>query len=71
MCGRYAVYSSPKKIAKIFAIQQSFKVERSYNIAPTENFSTICALEDKELYLIKRCFMNASLRYFPKSICTI
>lgn len=52
MCGRYAVYSNPKEVAKIFAIKQSFNLEMSYNVAPTENVSVICALPDGERVIL-------------------
>lgn len=52
MCGRYAIYSDQKKIANIFAIRQSFDLETSYNVAPTENVSVICELLDGEKVIV-------------------
>lgn len=45
MCGRFALYSNPTELAKIFGISQSYSIETSYNIAPTENVTVICQLD--------------------------
>lgn len=52
MCGRYALYSSSKQIAKVFAIKQTFNLDVSYNVAPTENISVICELPGGERVVV-------------------
>lgn len=46
MCGRYALYSNPATIAKMFSIKQtSFNL--SYNVAPTENISVLVMVDEE------------------------
>ena len=52
MCGRYAVYSSPKEVAKIFGIKQPFHLNQSYNVAPTENISVVVQLGEEERRIV-------------------
>lgn len=52
MCGRYALYSNPQKIAKMFCIKQFLTLELSYNVAPTENISVVCELINSERVIV-------------------
>jgi hypothetical protein len=45
MCGRFALYSSPKKIQSHFATADEVKLEPHYNIAPAQTLAVVRADE--------------------------
>lgn len=41
MCGRYALYTDPRKIAEVFGLEAPVEYHVSYNIAPTQDILCI------------------------------
>lgn len=52
MCGRFALYSNPKEIAKIFGVEVNDPLLVSYNIAPTQLVPVVCGLPERKRALV-------------------
>ena len=41
MCGRFALFTSPEALARLFGVAEAPALEPRYNIAPTQNIAAV------------------------------
>jgi putative SOS response-associated peptidase YedK len=49
MCGRFALYTDPNKLAKFFSASLKYDIELSYNIAPSLTIPALIAVDQERL----------------------
>lgn len=54
MCGRYALYTSPKDLAKYFSASLQYQFAKSYNIAPTTVIPVLISTNNERLIVPMR-----------------
>src|SRR5579885_2379420 len=54
MCGRYTIYTSPKKFAEYFSATLTFEFGKSYNIAPTTSIPVVIRADDERFIVPMR-----------------
>lgn len=60
MCGRYALYSNPKNLAKHFSASLNYHFSPSYNIAPTTIIPVLVAFDKERLIVPMRWGLTPS-----------